>query len=97
MSDTVKLIIEIPQTIYEDLKAGKIYSSLCEAPQGLLEGIQNGIPLDDVKAEISEIPKKYPMTVDYESGLNEALNIIDKHISAEKDNTWERTTETMKK
>lgn len=52
MSETVKLIIEIPKTTYEDLKAGKIYSSLCEAPQGLIEGIRNGIPLNDVKKEI---------------------------------------------
>ena len=51
MSDTVKLIIEIPKTIYEDLKAGKIYSSLCEAPQGLIEGIQNGTPLSENKGE----------------------------------------------
>ena len=47
MSDTVKLIIEIPKETYEDLKSGKIYSSLCEAPQGLVEGIRNGTPLDN--------------------------------------------------
>lgn len=52
MSDTVKLIIEIPRDLHEDLKSGKIYYSLCEAPQGLVEGIRNGTPLDDVKAEI---------------------------------------------
>lgn len=46
MSETVKLIIEIPKATYEDLKQGKIYSSLCEAPQGLVEGIQNGTPLE---------------------------------------------------
>ncbi len=46
MSETVKLIIEISKSTYEDLKSGKIYSSLCEAPQGLVEGIRNGTPLD---------------------------------------------------
>ena len=45
MSETVKLIIEISKATYEDLKSGKIYSSLCEAPQGLVEGIRNGVPL----------------------------------------------------
>ena len=35
MNETVKLIIEIPKATYEDLKQGKIYSSLCEAPQGV--------------------------------------------------------------
>ena len=57
MSETVKLIIEISKATYEDLKSGKIYSSLCEAPQGLVEGIRNGTPLDDVKAEIEETAK----------------------------------------
>lgn len=46
MNNTVKLIIEIPKETYEDLKSGKIYSSLCEAPQGLVEGIRNGTLLD---------------------------------------------------
>lgn len=55
MGETVKLIIEIPKFIYEDLKLGKIYSSLCEAPQGLVEGIRNGIPLDDVKEKIAKL------------------------------------------
>ena len=41
MSETVKLIIEIPKATYEDLKAGKIYSSRGEAPQGLIEVIRN--------------------------------------------------------
>lgn len=54
MSETVKLIVKIPKYLHEDLKSGKIYSSLCEAPQGLVEGIRNGTPLDDVKAEIRE-------------------------------------------
>ena len=84
MSETVKLIVEIPKATYEDLKQGKIYSSLCEAPQGLIDGIQNGKPLSEelgeIKGEIAEIPKKYPMTKEYEYGLNEAMAIIDNHI-----------------
>lgn len=35
--------------------------------------------LDKIRAEIAEIPKKYPMTMDYENGLKEALGIIDKY------------------
>lgn len=35
--------------------------------------------LDKIRAEIAEIPKKYPMTMDYENGLKEALTIIDKY------------------
>lgn len=35
--------------------------------------------LEEIRAEIAEIPKKYPMTADYESGIRETLSIIDKH------------------
>ena len=74
MSETVKLIVELPKDYYEIIK--------CEVEQNLTDYypfivIGNGIPLDDIKSKISEISKKYPMTVDYESGLNEALDIID--------------------
>ena len=75
MSDTVKLIIEIPKITYEDLKAGKIYSSLCEAPQGLIEGIQNGTPLDDVKTEIEEY--KHGNGNMFACGLTKAIEILD--------------------
>ena len=84
MSETVKLIIEIPKAIYENLKSGKIYSSLCESPQGLVEGIRNGTPLDDVKAEIEEyrnllIPPKTSLKnlLEVQSALNKVLEIID--------------------
>ena len=35
--------------------------------------------LDKIRAEIAKIPKKYPMTMDYENGLKEAIGIIDKY------------------
>ena len=87
MSDTVKLIIELPKTTYEDLKQGKIYSSLCEAPQGVVEGIRDGIPLDNVKAEIEEKISHYDhfQGSNTAHGLEIALEIIDKHISGEGD------------
>ncbi len=45
MSDTVKLIIEIPKPMYEDIKSGKDgYSNYAHT------AIRNGTPLDDVKA-----------------------------------------------
>jgi len=41
--------------------------------------------LDQIRAEIAEIPKKYPMTMDYENGLKEALTIIDKYKAESED------------
>lgn len=56
MSDTVKLIIEIPKDYYEVLskteviltsqRSGKTFMSV------IYSAVKNGIPLDDVKAEI---------------------------------------------
>lgn len=51
MSDTVKVIIEIPQKVFEARKMGEI-SPWVTVP--ILDAVQNGIPLDSVKAEIKE-------------------------------------------
>jgi hypothetical protein len=45
MSDTVKLIIEMPKAMYECIQ-NKTYCG------SLYEYLEKGIPLDDVKAEI---------------------------------------------
>lgn len=60
MSDTVKLIIEIPKDYYEVLskteviltsqRSGKTFMSV------IYSAVKNGIPLDDVKAEIADLP-----------------------------------------
>ena len=51
MSDTVKIIIEIPKEVFEARKIGEI-SPWVTVP--ILDAVQNGIPLDSVKAEIKE-------------------------------------------
>lgn len=51
MSDVVKLVVEIPQRVHEQLKSGHVnqeamfYSSLA---------IKHGVPLDDVKLQIEQ-------------------------------------------
>ena len=51
MSDTVKLIIEIPKELHEALLNGyeEPYSRMFS------DVVKNGIPLDDVKAEIANL------------------------------------------
>ena len=51
MSDTVKIIIEIPKEEYEYIKA---LSDVAIAPNTYSILVKNGIPLDSVKAEIKE-------------------------------------------
>ena len=76
MSDTIKLIIEIPEEVYEYWKTHKDEYVLAEA-------IGKGTPLDDIKAEIAKeiIPRDsddYDHDVMYQNcGLRIALKIID--------------------
>ena len=53
MSETVKLIIEIPKEALNLIKTFK-GKFICNG-YDLIQGVQNGIPLDDVKAEIQDI------------------------------------------
>ena len=74
MSDTVKLIIEIPKDYYEMLskteviltsqRSGKTFMSV------IYSAVKNGIPLDDVKAELQRA---------YDCGYNQACK--DKIVS----------------
>lgn len=87
MSDTVKIIIEIPkeakqcfdEAISNDLKG-------CYYDHGGVIGnaIKNGIPLDDVKAEIDEqYDRVKPYNIDVAQGLEIALDILDNIGKAE--------------
>lgn len=49
MSEKVKLIIEIPKPMYESVQNGTYCGTLYKE-------LKNGIPLDDVKAEIDQLP-----------------------------------------
>ena len=75
MSDTVKLIIEIPKPMYESVQNGTYCGTLYKE-------LKNGIPLDDVKAEIRELRDSWEKDCyhDEAEALNIALKIIDKHI-----------------
>lgn len=84
MSDTVKLIIEIPKGVYEMCKDLWFYDAKT------LEGaVAKGTPLEDIKAEIqaSMYCDKDTRLVENAnaSGLKKALEIIDKHIIGEGD------------
>ena len=73
----MKLIIDIPEKEYDLLKfCGEDFSPLYKA-------IANGIPLEDIKAEIEEEIHKNGYDIGY--GLAIAKDIIDKHIGVKND------------
>lgn len=91
MSDTVKLIIEIPKEDIEFIRKTSFVEDektmFKQSPsdrQGtmtlfrLMDSIKNGIPLDDVKAEIDEqYDRVRPYNIDVAEGLEMALDILD--------------------
>lgn len=78
MSDTVKLIIEIPTDLYEITKA-KVDKNMTNTISAV--SIANGIPLDNIKTEIEDLQNQnlFGMVSNYDL-LNVVLEIIDKHI-----------------
>lgn len=76
----MKLIVDISDNLYNVIKSdeyglhkGKMYDI-----------IRNGIPLDTIKGEISkEYAETHHIFLNYASGLDAALRIIDKCISEE--------------
>lgn len=79
MSDTVKVIIEIPKEVYRASRIIDVkFEDVIQIP---LEVLANGTPLDSVKAEIAD---QYANTLhtypEYADGLVCASQIIDRHI-----------------
>ncbi len=73
MSDTVKLIIEIPKEAYNVLLTEQVLPSHIDVEWLLI----HGIPLDDVKAEIdsAKVPKNRMSF--FRDGIDCALQILD--------------------
>lgn len=89
MSDTVKLIIEIPKGAYKACIALKSDSDDGIVGLCAVNAISNGIPLDEVKADIQRTitaswynGENYKKN--YRDGLDDALKIIDNIGKAEK-------------
>ena len=72
----MKLIIDIPSEMLEDAKADMLLD--IELPH-ITKAIANGIPLDDIKAEIQE-EISLPNHTWFGGGMEYCLDIIDKHI-----------------
>ena len=82
MSDTVKLIIEIPKEAkqaFDNAESNDLKGGYYDHGGIIGKAIQNGIPLDDVKAEIVALPKTYPFVNHIDTYVKEddMLQILD--------------------
>mgnify|MGYP007122081954 CR=1 FL=1 len=88
MSDSVKLIIEIPEKMYEQIKDGA-GETRYKIPLWLCHSIFYGTPLDDVKAEIDKSQEPYKTSTAYDEGVRFGLmlayQIIDKYKAESED------------
>lgn len=73
MSDTVKLIIEIPEKMYEQIKDGA-GETRYKIPLWLCHSIFYGTTLDDVKAEITAL--RYGSDT-YKYAIDDVIEILD--------------------
>lgn len=86
MSDTVKLIIEIPKDYYEALAKTELILPSPRSGKTLMNvifsAIANGTPLDSVKAEIDKAQESYMSSTAYDEGVRFVLmlayQIVDK-------------------
>ena len=67
MSDTVRLIIEIPKPMYENVQNGTYCGTLYKE-------LKNGTPLDDVKAEMTAL--RYGSDT-YKHAIDDVIEILD--------------------
>ena len=67
MSETVKLIIEIPKPMYENVQNGTYCGTLYKE-------LKNGTPLDDVKAEMTAL--RYGSDT-YKHAIDDVIEILD--------------------
>lgn len=71
----MKLIIDIPKNYdLSKIQNGSIASKI------ILNAVKEGIPLDDIKAEIEDLEPEYDFEGFYKC-QSEVLNIIDRHTS----------------
>lgn len=86
----MKLVIEIDEDTYKDIKKGKVYSSVRDVPQESVVAIANGTPLDTVLDEIRvEIPKLTCGDNEYRQAMVKVADVIkciDKHKETDRDN-----------
>ena len=85
----MKLIIDITTNEYERINSIPSGNTDYQTTVRLYDAIKNGIPLDDIKAEIEECREdEEPHLIDYRYHRNEmldlVLDIIDKHIQERK-------------
>lgn len=92
MSDTVKLIIEIPKEtkqVFDNAESNDLKGGYYDHGGIIGKAIRNGIPLDDVKAEIDKAQEPYKTSTAYDEGVRFGLmlayQIIDKYKAESED------------
>jgi len=69
----MQIVIDIPQEAY------KIIKKDTESEMYIIQVIKQGIPLDDIKAEIRQVVEEEADDERWSRGLHYALKIIDRH------------------
>ena len=80
----MKIVIDIPEELYKACyEASKITLKEKEEVDVVVDAVGNGIPLDDIKAEIEKVVCEEADDARWARGLHYSLIIIDKHTKGE--------------
>ena len=80
----MKLIIDISEELYKGIECRNCELETEYVCYELMKAVDNGTPLDDVKAEIDEqYDRVHPYNIDVAEGLEMALGILDNIGKAE--------------
>lgn len=93
MSDKVKLIVEIPKLMYESVQNGTYCGTLYKE-------LKNGIPLDDVKAEMEkhQFSREYCCDHNIDTAIDMGMvRIILDNIGKESEDTVRNARKVTKK
>ena len=78
----MQIVIDIPEEVYKDINKDTVFYNDYE--EELRDAIRNGIPLEQITAEIRQIvDEETEHDEKWARGLHYALCIIDKHISGD--------------
>lgn len=75
----MKIIVDLPDNICCVRSNGEVFADVHDLICGVPLSTYLNSSIDNMVSEIQKIPKKWPMTVDYEAGLNEACAVIETH------------------
>jgi hypothetical protein len=84
----MKIVIDLDEDTYKDIKKGKVYSSVRDVPQESVLAIANGTPLPEEHGDLIDRTKLYDQTSAWEAQALEQVNRYNPEDSRDEWRWW---------